>query len=109
MQPEERVVLGHSLDDDDDGVDVENDVEDGDVDAGHGWEHHLQLGLLLRRRHLRIEFFNNAMIPSLRESRNIVLLRIAKITHQFQHLFLEDKMSFFLTQLSEIDNIYCRN
>ena len=63
MQPEERVVLGHSLDDDDDGVDVENDVEDGDVDAGHGWEHHLQLGLLLRRRHLRIEFFNNDTLP----------------------------------------------
>ena len=63
MQPEERVVLGHSLDDDDDGVDVENDVEDGDVDAGHGWEHHLQLGLLLRRRHLRIEFVNNDTFP----------------------------------------------
>ena len=63
MQPEERVILGHRLDDDDDGVDVENVVEDGDVDAGHGWEHHLQLGLLLRRRHLRIELFNNDTFP----------------------------------------------
>ena len=76
MQPEERVILGHRLDDDDDGVDVEDDV----VDVGHGWEHHLQLGLLLRRRHLRIEFFNNDTFP--KGSRNIVLLRIAKITHQ---------------------------
>ena len=60
MQPEERVILGHRLDDDDDdGVDVEDDV----VDVGHGWEHHLQLGLLLRRRHLRIEFVNNDTFP----------------------------------------------
>ena len=60
VQPEERVILGHRLDDDDgDSVDGADDV----VDVGHGWEHHLQLGLLLRRRHLRIEFFNNDTFP----------------------------------------------
>ena len=68
MQPEEGVILGHRLDDDDD-VDVDDDVDcvdvedDVDVDVGHGWEHHLQLGLLLRRRHLRIEFINNDTFP----------------------------------------------
>ena len=55
-----RVILGHRFDDDDDdGVDVEDDVDD----VSHGWEHHLQLGLLLRRRHLRIEFINNDTFP----------------------------------------------
>ena len=86
VQPEERVILGHWLeDDDDDGVDVEDDVDD----VSHGWEHHLQLGLLLRRRHLRIEFINNAAFPKgvFSWRRNKILLRIAGITHQFQHLF----------------------
>ena len=55
-----RVILGHRFDDDDDdGVDVEDDVDD----VSHGWGHHLQLGLLLRSRHLRIEFINNDTFP----------------------------------------------
>ena len=113
VQPEERVILGHWLedDDDDDGVDVEDDVDD----VGHGWEHHLQLGLLLRRRHLRIEFINNAAFPKgvFSWRRNKILLRIAGITHQFQHLFSPvswwHNVFFFLIQPSEIDNIYWRN
>ena len=99
------------MDVEDDVVDVENDVEDSVVDVGHGWQHHLQLGLLLRRRHLRIEFINNDTFSkgTKKHSSFAHCQNYSSVSTRIFTRFLDDKMSFFLTQLSEINNIYCRN